>query len=118
MLTIRLPDMLEQAARKIATQTKRPIEDVVVDLVSNGLENVPMQMLPDDQVLELTEFMLPEDQQDELGDLLYKQREHLLQGDESKRLTELMLIYRRAFVRKSEALKEAVQRGLMPPLLG
>lgn len=116
MLTIRLPDKLEQAARKLATQTKRPIEDVVIDLVSNGFEIVPVRLLPDDQVLELTEFMLPDDQQHELSDLLYKQREGQLQGDEPERLNDLMQVVRRTQVRKSEAIKEAVNRGLMPPL--
>jgi hypothetical protein len=88
----------------------------VVDLVSNGLDNAPLPVLSDARVMELAGYTLPDNLQDELSDLLYKQRERLLQGDEPERLAEIMQIYRRAFVRKSEALKEAVHRGLMQPL--
>jgi hypothetical protein len=55
-------------------------------------------------------------QQEELGDLLARHREGLLSGAERARLDELMQTYRRGLVRKAQALKVAVERGLRPPL--
>ena len=52
----------------------------------------------------------------ELGDLLARNREGQLSDSERARLDELMQIYRRGLVRKAQALKVAVERDLRPPL--
>ena len=59
---------------------------------------------------------MDEDQQRELSHLLAGNRESLLDAESQARLDELMQIYRRGLVRKAQALKVAVQRGLRPPL--
>jgi ribosomal protein S9 len=48
--------------------------------------------------------------------LLATQREGALTADERGQLDTLMEIYRRGMVRKAQALKVAVARGLQPPL--
>ena len=76
----------------------------------------PVESLPDDQVLALCDTQMDAEQQEELGDLLTRNREGLLSSTERTRLDELMQTYRHGLVRKAQALKVAVERGLRPPL--
>ena len=55
-------------------------------------------------------------QQEELSELLARNREGALTDAERDRLDGLMRVYRRGLVRKGQALKTAVARGLKPPL--
>jgi hypothetical protein len=55
-------------------------------------------------------------EQAELSELLARQREGALSDDERGRLDALMRSYRQGMVRKAQALKVAVERGLQPPL--
>ena len=45
-----------------------------------------------------------------------RQREGELNDNEQVQLDALMLAYRRGLVRKAQALKVAVERGLQPPI--
>lgn len=81
----------------------------------NGHE-VPVEMLKDAQVLALSYSYMPLDQQEELSDLLADQREGVITSAGRERLEELMQISRRGLLRKAEALKVAVERGLRAPL--
>jgi hypothetical protein len=56
------------------------------------------------------------DEQDELSNLLALNRENQLSNLQRQRLDQLMLVYRRGMVRKAQALRVAVERGLIPPL--
>jgi hypothetical protein len=67
-------------------------------------------------VLVLCDMQMDDARQMELSDLLADNREGALDGAKHKRLDELMLVYRRGTVRKAQALKMAVERGLRPPL--
>ena len=111
-----LPDDLGQRARVIAAQTHRRVEDVLLEWLGRGAADIAMDQLPDDQVLTLCDLEMSEEQQHELNDLLARQREGLLESDERHSLNELMGIYRRGMIQKAQALKEAVDRGLRPPL--
>jgi hypothetical protein len=55
-------------------------------------------------------------QNEELSDLLIRNQEEQLIETERQRLDDLMRIYRVGLVRKAQALKVAVERGLRPPL--
>ncbi len=81
----------------------------------NGYE-VPVEMLSDAQVLALSYSYMDLDQQEELSDLLADQREGVIDQAGRNRLEKLMQIYRRGLLRKAEALKVAVERGLRAPL--
>jgi hypothetical protein len=59
---------------------------------------------------------MDKDQDDRLGKLLEKQREDALTTTEQVSLMALMQIYHQLWIRQSEALAEAVKRGLRPPL--
>lgn len=75
-----------------------------------------VELMSDEEILATAALQLPEDQQIELSDLLADQREGELTEAGRARLDTLMQIYREGMVRKAQAIKLAVQRGLMPPL--
>jgi hypothetical protein len=83
----------------------------------NWTEGEPaVEQLTDEELLALCESRMEAGQQKELSDLLARNREGLLRGEERNRLGELLQIYRRGLVDKARALKTAVDRGLKPPL--
>ena len=75
-----------------------------------------LEQLPDDQIVALSAMRLSDEQQEELDDLLARQREGTIDAASHARLDEPMGIYRQGMVRKAWALKVAVARGLLPPL--
>ncbi len=81
-----------------------------------NINNQPISSLPDDNLLQLCNLQMPEHQQTELSDLLESNRENTLSPADRLRLDKLLGTYGQGMVRKAEALKEAVQRGLISPL--
>ena len=118
IVTLELPDVLVQSARSVADRTHRRIEDVLVEWLGRAVTDVPIDALPDDQVLALGELQMSDTEQAELSDLLAGHCEGTLDGVERARLAALMESYRRGMVRKAQALQVAVTRGLRPPLDG
>jgi hypothetical protein len=116
MLTIQIPEPIEQEARAIANQTHRPVEAIINDWLELGLTESPVELLSDERVLELCDQMLPPHLQAELSTLIERNREGEIASDEVIRLHELMNTYQKGMVRKAEAWKVAVERGLRPPL--
>ena len=116
IVTLELPDEVARSAREVADRTYRPLEDVLVDWIGRVAAERPVESLPDDQVLALCDIEMDVEQQEELGNLLARNREGLISNAERARLDELMMAYRRGLVRKARALKVAVERGLRPPL--
>jgi hypothetical protein len=92
------------------------VEDVLLEWLGRAATDVPMESLPDDQVLALCDLEMSQSEQRELSTLLGRQREGTLDGSARHRLEELMMIYRRGMVEKAQALKVAIERGLRPPL--
>ena len=111
-----LPEQVTQSARQVAAYTQRPLEDVLLDWLVQGALDVPVELLADGQVLALTKSQLSAGQQVELGALLESNRETHLNAEQQARLEDLMAAYRRGLVRKAQAIKVAVERGLIPPL--
>ncbi len=116
VVTLRIPDRLARDARAIATSTHRQMEDVLLEWMDRASANPPVESLPDDQVLALCKLQLNPAQQSELSDLLARNREGSLNASDQVRLDELLNEYRHGMVRKAQALKVAVDRGLLPPL--
>jgi hypothetical protein len=75
-----------------------------------------ISQLDDASVMALAESQMPADKDERLSDLLYKQREKQLGVEEAAELLALMFMYYSGWWRKTEALVEAVKRGLRPPL--
>ena len=112
-VTLEMPGDLVQRARAVAERTGRRFEDVLVGWISpdDSPEN-----LSDEEVLALCDSQMPDDEQQQLSDLLHRQREGQLSLADQPRLDELMGKYRRGLVRKAEAFQVAVSRGLRPSL--
>ncbi len=75
-------------------------------------DDVPVDWLEDAQLLSLAQANLSQEQQERLAE----QREGELSDAQCRELDWLMLTYRRGLVRKAQALKLAVERGLHSPL--
>jgi hypothetical protein len=116
IVTLELPEDLALRVRDIATRTQRRLEDMLIEWIDHAATDPPLELLPDSQILALCELQMDVEQQDELGDLLARNREGLLDETERQRLDELMQVYRRGLVRKAQALQIAVARGLKAPL--
>jgi hypothetical protein len=116
IFTLDLPSDLAERAQAVAEQSHRPVEDVLLEWLGRAASDVPVDSLPDHEILALADMSLSEDDQRELSDLLARQREDDLDGMARMRLDQLMGVYRRGMVRKAEALKVAVERGLRPSI--
>jgi hypothetical protein len=116
MVTLEIPKRVTQRARDVAAHTHRRFEDVLIEWMDLAVDEPPVESLPDDQVLALCDMQMDFEQQEQLGNLLARSREDLLDDLERARLDELMQTYRRGMVRKAHALHIAVKRGLRPPL--
>ncbi len=116
VVTLKIPEEVAHQAQAVAANTQRRVEDVLTEWLDRAAAEIPVDQLPDDEVRTLTTMQLSDQQQSELDSLLDQQREGELADDERTRLDALMQIYRRGLVRKAQAIKVAVDRGLVPPL--
>ena len=80
------------------------------------INEIPIDTLPDEQVLALCNLQMDGQQQRFFSDLQARNSEGLLNAQEVKKLNELMQVYRHASVRKAMAMQVAVMRGLIPTL--
>lgn len=115
-ITLQLPERVSATARQVANRTQRRVEDVLLDWLDRSAEDLPVDLLADDQVLLLSGSQMPADEQQELSSLLALNREGALEASQQMRLDQLMQVYRHGLVRKAQALQVAVERGLLPPL--
>jgi hypothetical protein len=115
-ITLHLPDILVAQARSVAQRTQRDVETVLLEWLDRGATDMPVDLLPDADVLALSTQQMDERQQRELSDLLAQQREGSIPPGQRERLDALLQVYRRGLVRKAQAMKVAVERGLQAPL--
>ncbi|NEO86856.1 MAG: hypothetical protein F6J87_21745 [Spirulina sp. SIO3F2] len=115
-VTLELPEHIAQQAQALASQTQRPWEDVLLDWLTRAAAELPVDWLTDEQVLLLCDLQIEAQQQERLSELLAAQRENELHSSEQVELDTLMQIYRQGLLRKAEAMKVAVERGLIPAL--
>src|SRR5437899_2254313 len=115
-VTIEVSERVARTAASTAARSGRRMEDVLADFLERAVEVVPIEELSDDEVLRLSTSMMSLEDDEELSDLLADNREDTLDIEGHRRLDELMRVYERGLLRKSEALREAVMRGLRPPL--
>jgi hypothetical protein len=113
-LVVEIPDELAQRARAVAAHNGRPFEATLVELIGRGVAEPNVDLLPDEQIMALCDGEMESPQQEDLGKLLDRNREGQLEPMELGRLEDLMQIYRRGLVRKAQAWKTAVARGLKP----
>ena len=113
---LELPEGLAKRVFEIASQTKRPIGEVLVEGIHRFVTEPQVELLPDDQITLLCDAQMDAREQEQLSELLTSNRERTLSQAETARLDELMQAYRRGLVSKARALRVAVARGLRPRL--
>jgi hypothetical protein len=116
VVTIEISDAAARRAQKKATESARRVEEVLAEWIDRVAVDPPVETLPNDEILALCRSELAESQQQELSDLLARNREGTLGTAERSRLDERMNLYRHGLVRKAQAIHVAVQRELIPPL--
>lgn len=123
-VTLTLPDELYDNARQWSALTQRDLAETLTDALKMVLTPVhthpPLEkavsQLSDAEVIALTQAKMESAQGKRLGVLLEKQREAELTTTEQSQLLALMQVYNQLWLRQSEALAEAVRRGLRGPL--
>jgi hypothetical protein len=115
-VTLELPEDLARQVKAVAERTQRSVDDVLLDWVRRAGSEPVLELLPDGELLAVCDSEMAPGAQEELSDLLDRNREGELTAPERGRLEELMGGYRAGLVRKAQALKVAVQRGLRPGL--
>lgn len=123
-VVVTLPDDVYRRVERLAQLTNREVADLVADTIalslppldlSTGL--VPAVMsLSDEAVLALTELQMLPAQDRRLSALLQKQQAQELSVPEQAELLALMQVYQEGLLRKAQALREAVRRGIRTPL--
>ena len=121
---VTLQDDVYRRVERLAQLTSREVADLLADTITLALqplavsaESVPaVTALSDENVLGLTELQMAPEQDRRLSVLLQKQQERALSVAEQTELLLLMQVYQEGVLRKAQALREAVRRGLRPPL--
>ena len=115
-VTIQVSEQVLRQAAQVAAQTHRSVEDVLAAWLESVTTERPVEELSDDEVLALSELRLTDEQDASLSDLLGQNREGMLDVEGQRALDEMMRLYEQGLLRKAQALKVAVQRGLREPL--
>lgn len=121
-VTVDLPEETYRRAKRLAQLTQREVGDVLADTLTLSLPSLaegkalPIQEMTDVQVLALTQLQLSAEEDERLSILLDRQQAEELIDAERPELNRLLQVYQEGLLLKSEALAEAVSRGLIPPL--
>lgn len=123
-VTITLSDDLYEHAQRWAVIMHRDVPDTLMSIIADSLLpaqiasnlEIPVSSLTDREVLALAGTKMADEPGRRMGDLLERQREKRLAENERRELLALMQVYNQLWVRQSEALAEAVRRGLRDPL--
>ncbi|MCW5933625.1 MAG: hypothetical protein KIT45_04890 [Fimbriimonadia bacterium] len=115
-ISLQVSDRVARQATRLAKQSQRPVEDILTDWLEWAASEMPVEMLSDEEVLELSDLQLSVEQQATLSDLLAQQQDNRLDEEAKHQLDELMRFYEHGLLRKAQALREAVHRGLREPL--
>ena len=102
----------------------KDIRDVLTETISLSLSpiatqtnvRIPVTALSDREILALAERQMQPQDDPRLGELLARQEDGLLTIPEQSELLGLMQGYQEEWLRKTQALCEAVKRGLCEPL--
>lgn len=125
-LTINLPEQIVEYAKYLAYSTQRDVGTVISDtleMLLPTLENLSendflsdLSQLSDGEILSLANAKMDITQNQRLGELQSKGKISGLTQAEQYELATLIQIYQMGQLKKSEALAEAVKRGLKQPL--
>ena len=123
-ITVTLPEDILQRAELLARRMGRPVSELLSETIALSLQPLgtaasqseDFRSRSDAEVLNATAAeMQPVDDQ-RLSSLLDQQQAGTLTSPERAELTGLLQLYQALLLRKAEALREAVKRGLREPL--
>ena len=121
-LTLDLPENLVARARTIAQRAGQSVNDLLAESIELSLKpwgTVPendIVQCADEDVLKACDLELSAEDDCRLTGLLHRQQAAALSASEQAELASLMQVYQEGLVRKAEALREAVRRGLREPV--
>lgn len=124
-ITITLATEILQRAEQLARCTGRSVDQLLAETIELSLRPLGTSSLPqegmaewsDERVLEAADDPgLSTAEDSRLSELLHRQQAGTLTARERVELTALMEVYQTQLLRKAQALREAVSRGLRPPL--
>jgi hypothetical protein len=113
---IELPEDIVRQVRTVAARTQRSVDEVLVDWIRRAGSEPVLELLPDEELMAVCDSQPDSAEQEELTELLERNQEGALLAPDRDRLDELMWSYRAGLVRKAQALRMAVGRGLRPRL--
>jgi hypothetical protein len=120
---LNLPDETYERVAQFATYAKRNVSEIVATALALTLPSLDtltqlrnIAKLSDSEVLALTELRMEPEADHRLSELLDHQQAGELTDLEHAELAALMRTYEIGLLRQSQALAEAVHRGLIPPL--
>ena len=121
-ITLTLSNSELNRAINLAAIISRPVEDVLAETLEITLPDLnaeaqpPMSSFSDDEVQALAQTRMEGQQSARYSELLDKQQAGNLTEDERSELHGLFHTYLRLWLRQSQALAEAVSRGVLQPL--
>ncbi len=115
-ITLRISDRILQQAKIAASKKKHRIEEVLSDWLEDVFREKFTDKMSDEEILALTKIQISPEEQERLSELLVKNRESGLNENEQRELDLMIEISERNMLKKSEALRIAVERGLIAPL--
>lgn len=123
-VTLSLSDEIYRRAEQLARLTGRDVPAVLADALAISFSLLspaavpegPLSEASDSEVLALSELTMESAQDQRLNVLLDRQQKGELRADERMELIALMQVYQEGLLRKAQALREAVCRGLRGPL--
>jgi hypothetical protein len=121
---VTLQDDVYRRVEQLAQLTNRDVADLLADTITISLPplDVPTGPVPavtsltDEEVLARAELQMLPAQDRRLSALLQKHQAEELSVPEQTELLALMQVYQEGLLRKAQALREAVRRGLRTPL--
>jgi len=117
-ITIEVSEQVWRRANVLAEQNRRKPENVLEEWLEETVAETRTEDLTDEEILALTENKFDDEQQNNFSLLLERSREGTLNDERKRELDEMMRIYENGLLRKSKALRVAVERGLIAPLAG
>jgi len=115
-VTLQVSDRVTRHAAHLALQSRQRMEEILARWLEKFVTELPVDELSDTEVLALTQLRLTPKQETTLSELLTRNREGTLDAEGRRELDELMRLYEHGLLRKAQALRVAVQRGLREPL--
>ncbi len=122
-VVLNLPDETYERAAQYAAYAKREVAEIIAAALASTLPSREainqlrsITKLPDSDVLALTKLRMEPQADRRLSELLDRQQAGELTDVEQAELAALMRNYEMGLLRQSQALAEAVRRGLIPPL--